>query len=219
MANPLILVNEQNRALGRAEKSTVHQAGLLHRAFSIFLVDQAGQILLQQRHPAKYHSGGLWANSCCGHPHRGEQTVRAARRRLGEELGAACSLRFGFLARYSTTFPDGLKENEIVYVYFGLVPEGIAPSHSEISALELSSLAELRRDIQKNPDAYAYWLKYYIDHHFQEIEDGIDRVLQRSRELHSPSSTTADPWPGTRSKRSRKHALEISWGGESRAGL
>lgn len=185
MADDLILVNEQNRAIGRAEKRKVHEAGLLHRAFSIFLVDPAGQLLLQQRHPAKYHSGGLWANSCCGHPHPGEQTLRAAQRRLGEELGVTCPLRFGFQTRYGTTFPDGMVENEIVYVYFGLVPAGITPDCSEISALALSTLANLKNDITRNPEAYAFWLKYYIAHHFREISDGTNNVLQRASEAQN----------------------------------
>ena len=86
---PLILVDESNRAIGAAPKQAIHVAGLLHRAFSIFMVDARGRILLQQRNPRKYHSGGLWANSCCGHPRPGERTVTAARRRLNEELGEA----------------------------------------------------------------------------------------------------------------------------------
>src|SRR5213080_4797375 len=96
----LILVDERNRAGGHAGKTAVHRQGLLHRAFSIFVVDDAGRLLLQRRSLQKYHSGGLWANSCCGHPRPGERTVSAARRRLNEELGVANDLEFGFFARY-----------------------------------------------------------------------------------------------------------------------
>ncbi|MEA2939167.1 MAG: isopentenyl-diphosphate Delta-isomerase, partial [Alphaproteobacteria bacterium] len=96
----LILVDENNRAVGAAGKDAVHRAGLLHRAFSIFVVDDRGRILLQRRSPRKYHSGGLWANSCCGHPRPGERTVAAAQRRLNEELGVASTLSFGFFSRY-----------------------------------------------------------------------------------------------------------------------
>src|SRR5215216_3450594 len=99
MTEQLILVSEKNRAIGQAEKLAVHEAGLLHRAFSIFLVDSGGRLLLQQRSRKKYHSAGLWANSCCGHPRPGESTLRAARRRLGEELGADARLRYAFQAR------------------------------------------------------------------------------------------------------------------------
>ena len=85
----LVLTDDRNRSIGWGEKLHVHEAGLLHRAFSIFLVDREGAIALQKRHPAKYHSGGLWANTCCGHPRPGEATMRAARRRLFEEVGVA----------------------------------------------------------------------------------------------------------------------------------
>lgn len=183
MSDDLILVSAKNRAIGRAEKRRVHEAGLLHRAFSIFLVDLEGRILLQQRHPAKYHSGGLWTNSCCGHPHPGEQTQRAARRRLSEELGVSCALDFGFLTRYDTRFPNGLIENEIVYVYFGLAPTEITPHPQEISALELTSLSELEHEINKNPDAYSFWLKHYIDHHLPQMNDGIEGILSRAQVL------------------------------------
>src|SRR5215470_3815873 len=115
----IILVDESNRAIGVAGKHAVHRAGLLHRAFSIFVVDDRGRILLQQRNPKKYHSGGLWANSCCGHPRPGERTVTAARRRLKEELGVSAALSFGFFARYRAELDHGMQENEFVYVYFG----------------------------------------------------------------------------------------------------
>ena len=115
----LILVDERNRATGSGGKAAIHRAGLLHRAFSIFVVDERGRILLQQRNPQKYHSGGLWANSCCGHPRPGERTVVAARRRLNEELGVTSDLSFGFFSRYRTELDNGMHENEFVYVYFG----------------------------------------------------------------------------------------------------
>jgi isopentenyl-diphosphate delta-isomerase len=169
MTEELILVNEQNRAIGRNEKWAVHQNGLLHRAFSIFLVDHAGRLLLQRRSRAKYHSGGLWANSCCGHPRPGEQTREAARRRLGEELGATASLRFGFRARYCTALPNGLTENEIVYVYFGAAPDVLAPNPDEVSGIAWMSLKDLKRDIERHPNRYAYWLRYYFKNHFAAI--------------------------------------------------
>ncbi len=115
----LILVDEKNRAVGVAGKTSVHRAGLLHRAFSIFIVDDKGRILLQRRAREKYHSGGLLANSCCGHPRPGETTQAAARRRLTEELGIGAPLTFGFFSRYRADLDGGMQENEFVYVYFG----------------------------------------------------------------------------------------------------
>lgn len=169
MAEDLILVDERNHATGRAGKWKVHQAGLLHRAFSIFLVNRDGLLLLQRRSRLKYHSGGLWANSCCGHPRPGEATLRAARRRLAEELGASAPLRFGFRARYRTELPNGLTENEIVYVYFGATPAEITPNPTEVSAVAQMSLPALQRDIARRPHRYAYWLRYYMKNHYAAI--------------------------------------------------
>jgi isopentenyl-diphosphate Delta-isomerase len=172
----IILVDRNNRAVGNAEKHAVHRSGLLHRAFSVFLCDAAGRVLLQRRHPGKYHSGGLWANSCCGHPRVREQTKAAARRRVGEELGVAVDLTLGFRTRYSTSFANGLHENEIVYVYFGPVAGPASPDPSEVAELRFAGLDEVRRDILDRPDRYAYWLRYYLEHHFDELASGVQRA-------------------------------------------
>jgi isopentenyl-diphosphate Delta-isomerase len=173
MSENLILVNEHNRAVGQAEKSAVHAAGLLHRAFSIFLIDEQGRMLLQRRSRAKYHSAGLWANSCCGHPRPGETTAHAARRRLGEELGAASRLRYGFRARYCTVLPNGLTENELVYVYFGTAPRTFELNPTEVSSVGWMTLPELQRDIARHPRRYAYWLRYYMKNHYRAIQRSV----------------------------------------------
>ena len=173
MTEALILVDDHNRAIGQAEKLEVHRAGLLHRAFSIFLVDADGKLLLQRRSRAKYHSAGLWANSCCGHPRPGERTAAGARRRLREELGASAPLRFGFRARYYTALPNGLIENEIVYVYFGATPAALAPNPAEVSTLARLTLEELQEDIARRPRRYAYWLRFYVKNHFAAIRRSI----------------------------------------------
>src|ERR1700751_5541564 len=103
----LILVDEGNRAVGSAGKTATHREARLHRAFSIFMVDDRGRILLQQRSRKKYHSGGLWANSCCGHPRPGERTLAAARRRLNEELGVRDPLSFALFARHPPGLANG----------------------------------------------------------------------------------------------------------------
>lgn len=176
-AEQLILVDEGNRAIGRAGKETVHRLGRLHRAFSIFLVDADGRLLLQRRSEAKYHSAGLWANSCCGHPRPGESTLDAARRRLGEEIGVhGVRLRYAFRARYCTELPNGLIENEIVYVYFGVIHrDRISPrlNPAEVSALGWSSLRELQSDVARHPRRYAYWLRYYLKNHAAAIRRAI----------------------------------------------
>ena len=165
----LILVNESNRATGTGGKTAIHRAGLLHRAFSIFIVDDRGRIVLQQRNPKKYHSGGLWANSCCGHPRPGERTVTAARRRLNEELGVTSELSFGFFARYQTELDHGMHENEFVYVYFGSLTAQPRPDPAEVADVAHVSCAEISRRINRDPDSFAVWFKHYFRKHGAEI--------------------------------------------------
>ncbi len=173
MTEDLILVNERNQAIGRGEKQAVHTTGLLHRAFSIFLVDTDGRILLQRRQRTKYHSGGLWANTCCGHPRPGERTLSAARRRLREELGVTARLRFGFLVRYEAKFPNGLRENEIAHIYFGLLAAEMRPDPAEVMATDRLTLAELTRAIAAHPANYSFWLKHYLQHRERALRTGL----------------------------------------------
>jgi isopentenyl-diphosphate delta-isomerase len=165
----LILVDEGNRAIGRAGKTAVHRAGLLHRAFSIFIVDDRGRIVLQQRNPKKYHSGGLWANSCCGHPRPGERTIFAANRRLHEELGVRSALSFGFFARYTSELDNGMRENEYVYVYFGRLESKPQPHPEEVVDVALLSFDGIRRRIRREPDSFTTWFKHYFRHHGADI--------------------------------------------------
>ena len=173
MNDTLILVNEHDRAIGQCDKRTVHVRGLLHRAFSIFLVDARGRLLVQRRSRRKYHSAGLWANSCCGHPRPMERTLPAAQRRLQEELGATSRLSYSFRARYCTSLPNGLTENEIVHVFFGTSPTSFSLNPAEVSAVDWMSLTRLERDIARHPRRYAYWLRYYMKNHYAAIRDGI----------------------------------------------
>src|SRR5262245_58006300 len=161
----LILVDERNRTVGTAGKDKVHRSGLLHRAFSIFMVDARGRILLQQRNPKKYHSGGLWANSCCGHPRPGERTLAAARRRLAEELGVNGPLRFGFFARYHANLDHGMQENEFVYVYFGKLQSPVNPDPAEIAKVEFLSVRDIGHRLKQSPGAFAAWFNHYFRNH------------------------------------------------------
>jgi isopentenyl-diphosphate delta-isomerase len=165
----LILVDEKNRATGVGTKTHIHRAGLLHRAFSIFIVDDKGRVLLQRRSREKYHSGGLWANSCCGHPRPGERTLTAASRRLTEELGISAPLTFGFFSRYGAELDGGMKENEYVYVYFGPLTAPPKPDPAEVSEVELASADDIVRGIATKPERYVYWLRHYFKNHGSEI--------------------------------------------------
>jgi isopentenyl-diphosphate delta-isomerase len=169
----LILVDSRNRRIGSAEKLHVHRKGLRHRAFSIFLVDRQGAIVLQKRHPEKYHSGGLWANTCCGHPRPGETTIRGARRRLFEEVGVRAGLRLAFRSEYAVTFANGLTENEIVNVYFGPLIGELRPDPSEVVDLASVPLERLLREAERDPGSYAYWLHHYLRNHRRELEHAL----------------------------------------------
>jgi isopentenyl-diphosphate Delta-isomerase len=171
----LILVNEANRAIGTGGKLAVHEKGLLHRAFSIFLFDEQGRVLLQRRALGKYHSGGLWANTCCGHPRVGERTIVAAGRRLGEEIGMRAALTFGFRARYQTSLDHGLTENELVYVYVGRAEGPMALNPDEVSEIRLMSLPDLIADTAAYPDDYAYWLRHYLLRHYVRL--AVDQFI------------------------------------------
>jgi isopentenyl-diphosphate delta-isomerase len=165
----LILVDEGNRAIGSAAKTAVHRAGLLHRAFSIFVVDDSARIVLQRRNPKKYHSGGLWANSCCGHPRPGERTTTAAHRRLYEELGVRSALSFGFFARYHSKLDNGMHENEFVYVYFGRLVSTPQPHPDEIVDVAFLPFDDIRRRIEREPESFTAWFKHYFRNHGAEI--------------------------------------------------
>jgi isopentenyl-diphosphate delta-isomerase len=182
----LILVDEKNRAVGAAGKMLVHCTGLLHRAFSIFIVDDEGRILLQRRAQEKYHSGGLLANSCCGHPRPGETTQVAARRRLTEELGVQAPLTFGFFSRYRADLGGGMQENEFVYVYFGPLTAQPNPDPAEVSDVEFASADEIARRIAREPEAFVYWLRHYFENHGTEIA----RLAKRAARTASPIAAT-----------------------------
>jgi isopentenyl-diphosphate Delta-isomerase len=175
----LILVDERNRAIGSAAKTAVHRAGLLHRAFSIFIVDPRGHIVIQQRSPQKYHSGGLWANSCCGHPRLGERTITAARRRLNEELGITSALSFGFFSRYQTALDNGMHENEFVYVYFGRLTANPRPDPAEVSGVALMSCEEIGRQIERDPGRFTYWFKHYFRNHHGDVARLAKKIVPK----------------------------------------
>jgi isopentenyl-diphosphate Delta-isomerase len=174
----LILVDERNHAVGTDGKDAVHRKGLLHRAFSIFLADAQGQIVLQQRSLQKYHSGGLWANTCCGHPRPGERTISAARRRLNEELGVTAALSFGFFSRYRADLDHGMQENEYVYVLFGRLAGEPHPDPAEVAAVQSLSLDEIKRRIGKEPQSFTYWLRHYFENHLADIARNIEKVAR-----------------------------------------
>lgn len=169
----ITLVDERNRAVGAADKLRVHQEGLLHRAFSVFLVDAAGRLLLQRRHPGKYHSGGLWTNACCGHPYPGERTLAGARRRTREELGVAPALTLAFKARYRCALDNDLVENELVYVFVGRIEGEADPDPAEIDGLRYETLEDTLDLVRRRPGGVSRWMQHYFAAHLPELKRAV----------------------------------------------
>lgn len=155
----VVLVNEQDQAIGTMEKMVAHRSGMLHRAFSIFLFDPEGRVLLQQRADAKYHSAGLWSNACCSHPRPGEDVLSAAVRRLGEELGAEAGLEKRFAFTYHAHFANHLQEHEFDHVLFGAFSGVLHPDPEEIKAVRWLSPEELSAELATMPEAFTPWLR------------------------------------------------------------
>ena len=159
----MILVDEQDRELGSCEKLRAHAEGALHRAFSVFVFDGSGRLLLQKRAGGKYHSGGLWSNTACGHPRPGEGTEAAARRRLREEMSFDCELREAFSFLYRAELAGGLVEHEYDHVFVGRFEGSPRPDPSEVEDWEWVTLDELRRLLREEPARYSRWLKLAVE--------------------------------------------------------
>ena len=157
----LVLVDGRDRTVGYATKQRAHTQGLLHRAFSVLLVRGEGanrQVLLAQRARQKYHSGGLWANSCCSHPRKGEGVLEAARRRLPEELGVrAKDLREIGSFAYRASFDNGLTEYEYDHVLLGTCEGEPRPEPTEVEALRWVDTDELARMLCEGPELFSAW--------------------------------------------------------------
>ena len=169
----VILVDEQDRELGACAKLRAHTEGALHRAFSVFIFDRRGRLLLQRRAREKYHSGGLWSNTACGHPRPGEGTEAAARRRLREEMNLDCELREAFEFLYRAELGGELVEHEYDHVFVGTCEAEPAPDPSEVEDWRWVSMGELRRDLREEPHRYSSWLKLAVEgEHWQRLENG-----------------------------------------------
>ena len=159
MKELLILVDEQDNEIGFLDKLSVHELGKLHRAFSLFIFNSAGKLLLQQRADEKYHSAGLWSNTCCSHPRWGETLGEAANRRLKEEMGLTCAMQPVFSFVYKTSFSNGLTEHEFDHVYTGLTDEIPKPNPEEVKDWKYVGLEDLQLHITQTPQHYTEWLK------------------------------------------------------------
>lgn len=162
----VVLVNEQDVPIGKMEKLEAHIKGELHRAFSVFIFNSDGELLLQKRSDEKYHSGGLWTNTCCGHPNPGEIVSGAAANRLAEEMGLLSELKFGFKFLYKESVGNHLTEHEIDYVFFGISNCLPAINESEVSDYRYLSLEGLKEEMNDVPDTFTEWFKIIYEKAF-----------------------------------------------------
>ncbi|VEA65529.1 Isopentenyl-diphosphate Delta-isomerase [Serratia plymuthica] len=166
MEEMLILVDADDNSIGSQTKTRIHQQGLLHRAFSIFIFDSQGRLLLQQRAFSKYHSGGLWTNSCCGHPRWGETTAAAAQRRLQEEMGFSSELQQVSSFIYRSEVPGDLIEHEFDHIYVGLFDGEPLGDPAEAHSWLWMDIQQLTDEIKRSPDRFTVW--------FREIMNTVD---------------------------------------------
>jgi isopentenyl-diphosphate delta-isomerase len=167
MEQQVILVNEKDEEKGTAGKMEVHRKGLLHRAFSVFVFNKRGEMLLQQRALNKYHSGGLWTNACCSHPGPEEDTKTGALRRLKEELGFETELEKIFDFIYKADFDNGLTEYEFDHVFTGSYDGRIDFSSEEVMDVCYKSMHEISDSLQSQPSHYTAWFRIA----FPKVED------------------------------------------------
>jgi len=155
----VILVDENDNELGSMEKIEAHEKAVLHRAFSIFIFNDKGQMMLQQRALSKYHSPGLWTNTCCSHPRPGETLEEATQRRIVEEMGFSCEMDEVLSFIYKAPFDHGLTEHELDHVFIGKYKDDPVINPDEVEAWKWVELSDLLRDVEENPDKYTVWFK------------------------------------------------------------
>ena len=163
------LVDTQDNPNGSMEKLEAHEKGLLHRALSVLIINTNKEILLQRRALGKYHSPGLWTNTCCSHPYPGENPTEAANRRLKEEMGMVADLEFAFKFQYKCDFDNGLIEHELDHVFIGETDDTPHLNTDEAMAFKWMSIEELETDMKNNADNYTYWFKWMIEKHRNEF--------------------------------------------------
>lgn len=159
----IILVDEKDNPIGTGEKMEVHKKGLLHRCFSIFILNSSGELLLQRRALDKYHSGGLWANTCCSHPRLGESDAEAAKRRLREEMGISCELSEIHTFIYKAELDHGITEHEFDHVMIGKFAGTPSPDPNEVMEWKWIDLKSLQKEITDHPESFAAWLKILMN--------------------------------------------------------
>ena len=169
MKEQVILVDEQDNPIGLMEKIEAHEKALLHRAFSVFVFNSKGELMLQQRAKEKYHSPLLWTNTCCSHQRSGESNIAAGKRRLHEEMGFSCELEEVFSFIYKAPFDNGLTEHELDHVMVGFYEEDPVVNPEEVASFKWMDLEAVKTDIEKNPDQFTAWFKIIFQESYREL--------------------------------------------------
>ena len=169
MEEKVILVSEVDEQLGLMAKMEAHEKGILHRAFSVFIFNKKGELLLQQRALDKYHSPGLWTNTCCSHQRDGESNIEAGKRRLQEEMGFNCDLKELFWFVYKASFDNGLTEHELDHVMIGHYDDDPIVNLEEAAAFKWMSLEDVKKDMQIQPELYTEWFKIIFNEYDQRL--------------------------------------------------
>ena len=170
MQEHVILVDRMDGEIGTEEKLRAHREGKLHRAFSIFIFNTLGELLLQKRSEIKYHSGGLWTNTCCSHPRLGESHSCAARRRLNEEMGFDCELTELFSFIYHAELDNNLFEHELDHVFVGRYDGQPVPNPDEVDDWKWMGIEKLKREVGENPEHYTCWFKLILNRVLEQYE-------------------------------------------------
>jgi isopentenyl-diphosphate delta-isomerase len=165
----VILVNEQDEQIGLMPKMEAHEKAVLHRAFSVFIFNKKGELMLQQRAAHKYHSPLLWTNTCCSHQRNGETNLEAGKRRLQEEMGFVTSLSEVFSFIYKAPFDNGLTEHELDHVLIGYFDNRPIINKDEAEDYKWMLLEDVKSDIEKNPSIYTEWFKIIFKESFSKI--------------------------------------------------
>lgn len=169
MEEKVILVDEQDNQLGLMPKMEAHEKALLHRAFSVFVFNDKGELMLQQRAADKYHSPLLWTNTCCSHQRDGETSLEAGRRRLHEEMGFVCDLEEVFWFVYKAPFDNGLTEHELDHVMVGKYNDEPTINTDEVESYKWMSLEAVKEDMEVNPEIYTAWFKIIFQESYSKL--------------------------------------------------
>ena len=165
----VILVNEKDEQIGLMPKMEAHQKGVLHRAFSVFIFNERNELMLQQRAHSKYHSPGLWTNTCCSHQREEESNIEAGKRRLQEEMGFSTELKDTISFIYKAPFDNGLTEYEFDHILVGKYNKDPQLNPQEAAAFKWMSLEEVKKDMEVNQQLYTAWFKIIFDKYYQSI--------------------------------------------------